>query len=73
MPATPASVWAEYENGSGLRIDTIWRRDLVDYRIQTHVDASISGPLSHDFRWFIGSERRSGEQYVSAGLRFARP
>ena len=72
VPATPASLWASYDNPDALHVDAIWRRDLLDYRVQTHVDVSVSGPLSNRFRWFIGSERRGGEQFLSAGIRIAR-
>ncbi len=72
QPATPASVWMTYENSSGIRADLIWRSDLIDYRPDTHLDGSISAPLEHGFRWFIGSESRQGDRYITAGLRLAK-
>jgi hypothetical protein len=69
LPATPASIWTTYENAHGFRADVVWRRDLLDYRAQQHLDASIGGPLASGFRWFIGSERRQGRGYISAGIR----
>lgn len=72
QPSTPQSIWTTYENASGLRADVIWRSDLIDYRPDTHVDASISAPLAGGFRWFIGTERRHRERYVEAGLRLAK-
>ena len=68
-PATPASAWATLENPHGLRADVVWRQDLVDYRPDAHVDASIGAPITGNLRWFFGTERRGGVRYVSAGLR----
>jgi hypothetical protein len=72
QPATPASAWFTFENPHGFRADVIWRRDLLDYLADSHVDASIGAPLAGELRWFIGTERRQGERYVSAGLRISR-
>ena len=69
QPATPASVWTTFEDPSGFRADLIWRQDLLDYRPDSHLDASIGAPLSGNVRWFVGTERRAGVRYVSAGLR----
>jgi hypothetical protein len=70
--ATPASLWLTYESAQGLRLDAIWRRDLLDYRPDPHLDASVSGPLIGALRWFAGSERRAGTRYISAGLRYSQ-
>ncbi len=72
LPATPASIWATYENPHGLRADLIWRSDLIDYQPDAHVDASISAPLLDSVRWFIGSERLRGRRSIEAGLRLDR-
>jgi len=71
LPATTGSVWLTYDLTDALRFDAIWRQDLVDYRPDAHLDASISAPLAHDLRWFVGSERRLGVRYTDVGLRFA--
>ena len=73
LPATPASLWLTYGNANALRIDAIWRRDLLDYRADPHVDASVSAPLAGGIRWFAGEERRAGTMYVTAGLRYSHP
>ena len=69
-PADTGSAWITYENPDALRVDAIWRQDLIDYLPDAHFDAAISGPLARDLRWFVGSERRYGERYTDVGLRF---
>ncbi len=69
VPATPASVWVTYESPRGLRADAIWRNDLIDYRPDPHVDASISAPLDDGVRWFAATERRLGRRSIEFGLR----
>jgi len=39
---TPGSLWLTYENPSGLRLDGIYRADLLDALPNRHVDASLS-------------------------------
>ena len=73
QPATPASLWLTYGNANALRVDAIWRRDLLDYRPLAHFDASVSAPLAGQIRWFAGEERRAGTTYVTAGLRYSQP
>jgi hypothetical protein len=73
QPATPASLWLTYGNANALRIDAIWRRDLLDYLPQAHLDTSVSAPLAGSIRWFAGEERRAGTTYVTAGLRYSQP
>jgi hypothetical protein len=72
LPATPASLWLTYEDAEGIRVDAIWRNDLLDYRADPHFDASVSGPLTGSLRWFAGSERRQGVRYTSIGLRYTQ-
>lgn len=69
QPASVGSYWITYES-AGLRIDAIYRRDLLDYRVDPHFDASISAPLWNGARIFGATERRAGTRYVTAGLRF---
>ena len=70
LAADTGSVWLTYENPNALRFDAIWRQDLLDFRPDAHLDASISGPLSPKLRWFVGSERRHAARYTDIGLRF---
>lgn len=73
LPATVGSAWLTYEVPRGLRIDALYRRDLTDFRPDTHFDASVSGPLTSTMRWFASTEKFQGERYVSAGLRWDVP
>lgn len=72
LPATVASYWMTYES-SGLRIDAIYRRDLLDYRIDPHFDASVSAPLAAGWRIFGGTERRAGARTLTFGVRADTP
>ncbi|HEY9181364.1 MAG TPA: hypothetical protein VIO32_11645, partial [Candidatus Baltobacteraceae bacterium] len=71
-PSTVGSYWLTYE-AAGVRIDAIYRRDLLDYGADPHFDASLSLPLRSGVRIFAASERRAGVRYASAGLRFQTP
>lgn len=71
-PATVGSYWITYE-APGLRIDAIYRRDLLDYRVDPHFDASLSVPLSRTLRLFATTERRSGIRYAGIGVRVQTP
>lgn len=73
MPATVGSAWLTYDLPGGLRIDAIYRRDVIDYVADPHFDASVSAPVTTSLRWFTSTERRHGERYVSAGLRWDLP
>lgn len=73
IPSTVGSIWLTYDLPGGIRADAIYRRDLIDYSPDQHLDASISGPLSHGLRWFALTERRHGERYAGAGLQFGLP
>jgi hypothetical protein len=66
------AAWLSYEMPGGLRTDVIWRRDLIDWRADQHVDAAISGPVCRGLRWFAGSERRLFARTVEAGIRYER-
>jgi hypothetical protein len=69
--ANTGSVWLTYENPGALRLDAIWRQDLIDFVPDAHWDASLSGPFARNLRWYVGSERRLGVRYTDVGLRFA--
>jgi hypothetical protein len=56
-----------------LRIDAIYRRDLLDYRIDPHFDASVSAPVVPGWRIFGGTERRAGARTFTFGLRADTP
>jgi hypothetical protein len=70
QPATPSSAWIAYRNGSGVTADILWRRDLLDYKSDEHLDASLGGPLARGLRWFAATERRQGQRFSALGLRF---
>lgn len=70
QPASVGSAWLTYELPGGMRVDAIYRRDLIGYVPDPHFDASLSAPLSESVRWFAATERRNGVRYVTAGLRF---
>ena len=72
QPASVGSYWLTYET-AGMRIDAIYRRDLLDYRADPHFDASVSAPLWSGTRIFGATERRAGTRSVTAGLRFESP
>lgn len=65
--ATVGSYWLTYE-GRGVRVDAIYRRDLLDYHLDAHVDASISAPISRHLRLFAGTEKRNGIRYATIGI-----
>lgn len=71
VPVTTSSVWLTYDRPSGIRVDAIYVRDLIDYRPDAHFDASISGTLRGPLRWYAGTERRLGVRYVDVGVRIS--
>lgn len=72
QPATVGSYWLTYES-AGLRLDAIYRRDLLDYNIDPHFDASVSAPVTDSLRFFAQTERRAGARGVTIGLRVESP
>jgi hypothetical protein len=72
QPATVSSYWLTYES-SGLRVDAIYRRDLIDYRADPHFDASVSAPLTPVWRIYGATERIAGTRTFSIGLRAQTP
>ena len=69
LPGTVNSLWATYDNASGMRVDLVERRDMVDGAPDQHFDASLSAPLSKHLHWFVATERRLFTRYYEAGLR----
>jgi len=63
------SAWLTANTGS-VRIDLIWRRDLLDLVGDSHLDGAISGPLTKDESWFIHTERYAGTRLSDIGIRF---
>jgi hypothetical protein len=68
-PSTGA-LWATYENGDAVRVDAIYRRDLLGGAPFFHVDGDVSGPVTRQLRWFATAEDRLRVRYLDAGLRF---
>jgi hypothetical protein len=66
--ATVGSYWLTYES-SGLRVDAIYRRDLLDYSIDPHFDASLSAPIAPEMRVFAATEQIAGKRSVTIGVR----
>lgn len=67
--ATPSVAWLTYAH-RGMRVDAIWRRDLVDWLPSYHLDAAVSAPLGTRLEWFVSSERRLRSTGIDAGVRF---
>jgi hypothetical protein len=63
------SAWLTANTGS-IRVDLIWRRDLLDFIGDAHVDGSISGPVGKHEAWFIHTERYAGTRLSDIGIRF---
>ena len=72
-PATVGSMWLTYDVPGGMRIDAVYRNDLIDYAPDRHFDASVSGPVNGALRWFASSERVHGNRYFGAGLKIDVP
>ena len=69
-PANVNALWLTYANAAALRIDVIYRRDVLDGAPFEHVDGDVSGPISNGLRWYASVEDRQRTTYVDAGLRF---
>jgi hypothetical protein len=68
-PSTGA-LWATYDNNGAVRLDAIYRRDLLDNAPFYHLDGDVSGPITTQLRWYAGVEDRMRTQFVDVGLRF---
>jgi hypothetical protein len=73
MAPSTGALWATYDNNGAVRLDAIYRRDLLDNAPFYHVDGDVSGPISHRLRWYAGVEDRMRVRYLDAGLRFSSP
>lgn len=65
-------VWLTYQNGSALRVDAIYRKDVLDAAPFYHFDGDVSGPIGGAIRWYAGVENRIGTTHVDAGLQIGR-
>ncbi|HEU5479963.1 MAG TPA: hypothetical protein VFU90_09035, partial [Candidatus Tumulicola sp.] len=72
MPSNVNAFWLTYENGSAVRIDAIYRRDVLNAQPFEHLDAAISGPLTEHVRWYAGVEDRLRTTYLDIGVRLTR-
>jgi hypothetical protein len=68
---TVNALWLTYDNAARVRVDAIYRRDLLDGLPFYHVDGAISGPIVSRLRWYAGVEDWMHRTFVDAGLRFA--
>jgi hypothetical protein len=68
---TVNAFWLSYDNNAAVRIDVIYRRDLLENAPFYHFDAAISGPIVDQLRWYAGSEDWMHRTFVNVGLRFA--
>jgi hypothetical protein len=62
--------WLTYDATGGLRLDAIYRRDLLDGAPFYHVDGDLSGPIAGRLRWYAGVEDRERRTFLDVGLRF---
>ena len=67
-PATVNALWLTYDNGA-LRVDAIYRRDVLNGAPFEHVDGDVSGPISGRLRWYAGVEDRQRTTYLDVGFR----
>jgi hypothetical protein len=70
MAPTVNAFWLTYEPNGGLRLDAIYRRDLLDGAPFYHVDGDLSGPIGTGLRWYSGVEDRLRRTFLDVGLRF---
>jgi hypothetical protein len=66
---TENAAWLTYDANGSLRIDAIYRRDLLDGAPFYHIDGDISGPIVQRLRWYTGVEDRLRRTFLDAGLR----
>jgi hypothetical protein len=67
---TVNAFWLTYDPAGGLRLDAIYRRDLLDGAPFYHVDGDLSGPIANRLRWYAGVEDRARRTFLDVGLRF---
>ena len=66
---TENAAWLTYDANGSLRVDAIYRRDLLDGAPFYHVDGDISGPIVQRLRWYAGIEDRLRRTFLDVGLR----
>jgi hypothetical protein len=69
---TVDAFWLTYDNGGAMRVDAIYRRDLLDNSPFYHFDGDVSGPVGPRLRWYAGVEDRQRTQFIDVGLRFSK-
>jgi hypothetical protein len=67
---TVNAFWLTYDTTGGLRLDVIYRRDLLDGAPFYHVDGDLSGPIANRLRWYAAVEDRARRTFLDVGLRF---
>ncbi|MGA8661562.1 MAG: carboxypeptidase-like regulatory domain-containing protein [Candidatus Cybelea sp.] len=68
---TVNAFWLTYDaTPGGLRLDAIYRQDLLDGAPFYHLDGDLSGPISNRLRWYAGVEDRERRTFLDVGLRF---
>jgi hypothetical protein len=67
---TTGALWATYDNNGAVRLDAVYRRDLLNNAPYYHVDGDVSGPVTSALRWYAGVEDRQRVRYLDVGLRF---
>lgn len=67
--ANVGSSWLTWTPGA-LRVDLIYRRDLLNGAPDAHLDGDLSGPIARGLSWFVESEQRFGARSTAAGIRF---
>ncbi len=72
-PVAPAptenAAWLTYDANGSLRVDAVYRRDLLDGAPFYHVDGDLSGPIIQRLRWYAGVEDRLRRTFLDVGLR----
>jgi hypothetical protein len=66
---TVDALWLTYENPGAIRLDAIYRRDLLNGQPFEHIDGDVSGPVVKGLRWYAGVENVVRTTYLSLGLR----
>ncbi len=68
---TVGALWLTYDASSALRVDAIYRRDLLDTAPFYHFDGAISGPIANRLRWYAGAEDRMHRTFLDVGVRYS--
>ncbi len=72
QPATVGSYWLTYDAGN-VRVDALYRRDLLNYSADPHFDASVSAAISRELRLYGSTERIAGTRTFIFGIRTQTP